>query len=267
MDRSRLNELPLAAVGLPVLEVDQLVVDYGPVRAVDQVSFQVFAGEVVGLLGPNGAGKTSLLSVVEGLVAARSGRVTVAGVDARQHPTAARAQMGVQLQQTAFQPDLTLIQLVRLYGGLQGMVLGTAEAIVGLERVGLLSEARRRFSQLSGGQQQRLALLVALIHEPALALLDEPTTGLDPQSRRELWDRIERLAGEGTGVVLTTHSMEEAAALADRLVIMHRGRVRAAGPPKDLVQEFQDNPAVARSPRGQAVTLEDVFLALTGGAQ
>ena len=267
MHGSRLNALPSAVAGPAVLEVDQLVVDYGPVRAVDGVSFQVFAGEVVGLLGPNGAGKTTLLSVVEGLVTARSGRVTVAGVDARQHPTAARAQMGVQLQQTAFQPDLTLIQLVRLYSGLQGKALSAAEAIAGLERVGLRSEARRRFSQLSGGQQQRLALLVALIHEPALALLDEPTTGLDPQSRRELWDRIERLAGEGTGVVLTTHSMEEAAALADRLVIMHRGRVRAAGTPEDLVREFQGDPAVARSQRGQAATLEDVFLALTGGAQ
>ncbi len=266
MDRGRLNKLPSAAMAPPVLEVDQLMVDYGPVRAVDGVSFQVFAGEVVGLLGPNGAGKTSLLSVVEGLVAARSGRVTVAGVDARQHPAAARAQMGVQLQQTAFQPDLTLIQLVRLYGGLQGMALRPAEAIAGLERVGLHSEARRRFGQLSGGQQQRLALLVALIHEPALALLDEPTTGLDPQSRRELWDRIERLTGEGTGVVLTTHSMEEAAALADRLVIMHRGRVRATGTPEGLVQEFQDDALGARSPRGP-VTLEDVFLTLTGGAQ
>ena len=252
--------------GAPVLEIDRLVVEYGPVRAVDEVSMAVYAGEVVGLLGPNGAGKTSLLSAVEGLVPARSGRMVVAGVDAREHPVMARTQMGVQLQHTAFQPDLTLIQLVTLYAGLQGLTLDASGAVAGLERVGLGEAARRRFAQLSGGQEQRLALLVALVHEPALALLDEPTTGLDPQSRRELWERVERRAGEGTGVVLTTHSMEEAAALADRVVILHRGRVRAMGTADELVQQFQDDPAVTRSPRGSA-TLEDVFLALTGGGQ
>lgn len=255
-----------AAAGVPVLEIEGLVVDYGSVRAVDDVSFRVCAGEVVGLLGPNGAGKTSILSAVEGLVAPRTGRVAVAGRDIRQHPVAARAQLGVQLQHTAFQPDLTLAQLVKLYAGLQGCRLDAAGVRQGLNRVGLGEQAGRRCGQLSGGQQQRLALLAALIHAPALALLDEPTTGLDPQSRRDLWERIQGLVGRGTGVVLTTHSMEEAAALSTRLVIIHRGRVKATGTPADVVAQFQSHPAVRRTAHGQ-LTLEDVFLALTGGAE
>lgn len=254
------------APAAPVLEIEGLVVDYGSVRAVGDVSFRVYAGEVVGLLGPNGAGKTSILSAVEGLVAPRAGRVAVAGLDIRQHPVAARAQLGVQLQHTAFQPDLTLAQLVKLYAGLQGCRLDTAGVRQGLNRVRLGELADRRFGQLSGGQQQRLALLAALIHEPALALLDEPTIGLDPQSRRELWERISGLVGRGTGVVLTTHSMEEAAALASRLVIIHRGRVKATGTPAELVAQFQNHSAVRQTAHGQP-TLEDVFLALTGGAE
>jgi len=247
-----------------VLEISGLVVAYGSVVAVDNVSFHVNAGEVVGLLGPNGAGKTSILSAVEGLVIPRAGRVEVAGWDVRQHPVAARAQLGVQLQHTAFQPDLTLAQLVKLYAGLQGCWLDAAGVRQGLARVGLEGQVHRRFGQLSGGQQQRLALLTALIHEPPLALLDEPTTGLDPKSRRELWGRIGGMVGQGTGVVLTTHSMEEAAELASRLVIVHRGRVRASGTVAQLLDEFGGSPAVKKIAHGQP-TLEDVFLAITGG--
>ncbi len=146
------------------------------------------------------------------------------------------------------------------------MPAGCGRCPAGPRTVGLENQATRRFGQLSGGQQQRLALLTALIHEPPLALLDEPTTGLDPKSRRELWDRIGGMVGRGTGVVLTTHSMEEAAKLASRLVILHRSQVRASGTVEQLLAQFGGSPAVKKIAHGQP-TLEDVFLAITGGEE
>ncbi len=245
------------------LEVRDLVVAYGDHRAVDGVDLAIAAGEILGLLGPNGAGKTSTLSAIEGLVRPRRGSVSVDGVDALAHPSAARARLGVQLQANSFSPDLTLAQIVRLFGGLYGVRLGPEDALGRLREVGLAEDAGRGWKHLSGGQQQRLSLAVAMVHEPSLLLLDEPTVGLDPQARRQLWGRIDRVRAKGASVLLTTHSMEEAQAVCDRVAIIDHGRLLAAAPPGELVDRYRDDARVRAVARG-AVTLEDVFIGLTG---
>ncbi len=244
------------------LSVRGLGVRYGRTTAVGDVSFDVEPGEIFGLIGPNGAGKTSTLTVIEGLRAPSSGEVRILGVDPRREPRRTRACLGVQLQSTSFQPELTLTELVQLYAGLYGVRMGAGEAMARLEEAGLGAVASRRAGALSGGQRQRLGLLIAGLHSPALLLLDEPTTGLDPQSRRALWQHVEGMRGEGRSVLLTTHSMEEAAALSDRIGILVAGTLVALDTPEALVRRFGPDPRVQRVSRGP-VTLEDVFLGLT----
>ncbi len=246
-----------------ILEVERLTVAYGLKIAVSEVSFQIRCGEILGLLGPNGAGKTSTLSAIEGLVKPRSGTVLVDGLDVRQAPMRAKARVGVQLQATSFQSELTIKQIVRLYAGLYGLRLTDEEIIDRLKQVGLEGESDKPFSQLSGGQQQRLSLQIAVVHEPALLLLDEPTSGLDPQSRRQLWGRIEHLRQHGGSILLTTHSMEEAQAVCDRVAIIDHGRLLTAEAPRDLIAKHKDDPRVRAVSHGE-VTLEDVFIGLTG---
>ena len=246
-----------------ILEVLGLSVAYGAKRAVSDVSFRIVRGEIFGLLGPNGAGKTSTLSAIEGLIKPQSGTVLLDGVDIRRHPTQAKAKMGVQLQATSFQSELTIKQIVRLYAGLYGIKLSDGEIINALEVIGLKGEATKPFKQLSGGQQQRLALYIAVVHEPMLLLLDEPTAGLDPQSRRQLWGRIEHIRQEGGSILLTTHSMEEAQAVCDRLAIIDQGALLTTETPRDLIERHRDDPRVRAVAHGE-VTLEDVFIGLTG---
>jgi ABC-2 type transport system ATP-binding protein len=250
--------------GRDVLVVRNLTVTYGATRAVDDLGFSISRGEIFGLLGPNGAGKTSTLSAIEGLLRPHTGRVLVDGIDVRAHPGASRARLGVQLQTTGFQPELTIRQIVQLYAGLYGVQLSEAAIAERLSAIGLQAHAKRQLRQLSGGQQQRLSLLIALIHNPVLLLLDEPTTGLDPQSRRQLWRRIERIRGDGASVLLTTHSMEEAQAVCDRVAIIDQGSLLAVGPPRDLILAYREDPLVRAAAHGD-VTLEDVFIGLTGG--
>ena len=190
-----------------ILDVRDLSVAYGTKKAVDGVSLRITRGEIFGLLGPNGAGKTSTLSAIEGLIKPQSGAVFLDGVDIRRHPAQAKAKLGVQLQATSFQSQLTIKQIARLYAGLYGVALSDNEITESLQEIGLEGETSRPFKQLSGGQQQRLALYVAVVHRPALLLLDEPTAGLDPQSRRRLWGRIEEIRKQGGSILLTTHSM------------------------------------------------------------
>ncbi len=247
-----------------VLSVRDLVVVYGSKYAVNGVSFQIHGNEIFGLLGPNGAGKTSTLSAIEGLVRPRSGAVVVDGIDVAQHPTAARAKLGVQLQSTSFQSELTITQIVRLYAGLYGVDLSATEIAARLTAIGLGGHATRLFKQLSGGQQQRLSLMIALVHSPVLLLLDEPTTGLDPQARRQFWSRIERIRDSGGSILLTTHSMEEAQAVCERVAIVDHGQLLATGAPRALIAEHRDDPLVRAAAHGD-VTLEDVFIGLTGG--
>jgi ABC-2 type transport system ATP-binding protein len=246
-----------------ILQIEDLTVAYGPKVAVSGVSFEIGRGEIFGLLGPNGAGKTSTLSAIEGLLKPRSGTVLLEGLDVRRDPMQAKSRMGVQLQSTSFQSELTIKQIVQLYGGLYGVRLSDQEIAERLSGVGLDAEADKPFKQLSGGQQQRLALQIAVIHDPALLLLDEPTAGLDPQSRRQLWGRIEHLRQEGGSILLTTHSMEEAQAVCDRVAIIDDGRLLTAETPRDLIEKHKDDPRVRAVAHGD-VTLEDVFIGLTG---
>ena len=246
-----------------ILDVRDLSVSYGTTKAVDKVSLHINRREIFGLLGPNGAGKTTTLSAIEGLLKPDSGTVLVDGVDVRRHPAQARSKMGVQLQATSFQAQLSIKQIVQLYAGLYGIELSDRQITEGLDAIGLGHEALKLFKQLSSGQQQRLSLFVAVIHNPVLLLLDEPTSGLDPQSRRQLWSRIERLRDQGGSILLTTHSMEEAQAVCDRVAIIDHGRVLATGAPDKLVDQHKNDPLVRQAARG-AVTLEDVFIGLTG---
>ncbi len=246
-----------------ILVVDKLTVSYGLKKAVDSVSFSIKKGEIFGLLGPNGAGKTSALSAIEGLVKPQEGTLTLDGVDMQTHPSQVKAKMGVQLQATSFQAELSLNQIVKLYAGLYGLGLSSSDISESLRTIGLDSEANKRFKELSGGQQQRLSLFIAIIHNPTLLLLDEPTGGLDPQSRRQLWDRIDRIRHEGGSILLTTHSMEEAQAVCDRVAIIDHGKILTVDTPVGLINKHKDDPSVRKVARGK-VTLEDVFIGLTG---
>jgi ABC-2 type transport system ATP-binding protein len=249
--------------GHSVLEVRDLFVAYGATKAVNGVSFRIEGGEIFGLLGRNGAGKTSTLSAIEGLIKPRAGTVLVDGADIGRQPRRARERMSVAFQATAFQPELTVSQIVRLFAGLYGVRLTGDQVGARLADAGLDGVAGRPAKQLSGGQQQRLTLCVALLHDPLLVLLDEPTAGLDPQSRRQLWRRIDSVKGRGGSVLLTTHSMEEAQAVCDRVAIIDHGVLLAAGTPDALIDGHRDDETVRVAAHG-AVTLEDVFIGLTG---
>lgn len=255
--------MPIEA-GSPILEVEDLNVFYGTFQAVNSVSLEVNSGEIFGLLGPNGAGKTSILSSVEGLLVPHSGEINVAGFNIAKQPIFAKANMGVQLQATSFQPELTITEIIKLYGGIYGVPLSNEKINALLADIKLEDDASKRFGQLSGGQQQRVSLIIATIHDPVLVMLDEPTTGLDPQSRRQLWERIEAIKDKGHGVVLTTHSMEEAEAVCDRIAIIDHGRIIATDTPEALIEKHRNDPNVISASRKGKITLEDVFIGLTG---
>jgi ABC-2 type transport system ATP-binding protein len=250
----------------PVLKVENLNISYGAFRAVRNVFFEVMPGEIFGLLGPNGAGKTSTLSVIEGLIKPQSGNISIAGYNIKNQAMQARANMGVQLQSTSFQPELSVSEIILLYAGLYGVDRKKEKCEKLLEEIKLEDAASKRFGQLSGGQQQRVSLAIAMIHQPKLVLLDEPTTGLDPQSRRQLWERMERLRELDHGILLTTHSMEEAEAVCDRIAIIDQGQVIAVDSPVSLVEQNLSNPDVVSVSRKGKITLEDVFIGLTGRA-
>jgi ABC-2 type transport system ATP-binding protein len=230
------------------------------------VSFDVRAGEIFGLLGPNGAGKTSTLSAVEGLIKPHSGKISVAGNDLREKPLHAKVAMGVQLQSTSFQPELTVAEIIQLFAGIYGVDLSKERLLALLDDIKLADAATKRFGQLSGGQQQRVSLVISTIHNPQLVLLDEPTTGLDPQARRQLWERIEAIREKGYAVLLTTHSMEEAEAVCDRIAIIDHGRIIATDVPQALIDKHRNDADVISASRRGKITLEDVFIALTGKA-
>jgi ABC-2 type transport system ATP-binding protein len=247
-----------------ILKVSDLHITYGDITAVSGVSFSVHEGEIFGLLGPNGAGKTSTLSAIEGLLQPDSGKVEIVGFDIFTHPLHARANLGVQLQSTSFQQDLHIDEILELYAGLYGVPLNNPEADALLESMHLLDHKHKRASELSGGQQQRLSLAVASMHNPPLLLLDEPTTGLDPQSRRQLWERMEHMRDSGRSIVLTTHSMEEAQAVCDRIAIIDHGKIIATDNPQALIDTYKTDKDVLAASRRGVVTLEDVFIGLTG---
>jgi len=247
-----------------ILDVDNLTIYYGNFQAVNNISFHVKAGEIFGLLGPNGAGKTSTLSAIEGLIKPQSGNISVAGYNIKEKPLYAKASMGVQLQSTNFQPELTVEEILKLFAGIYGVDL-TKEILEKIIAENNLQESRhKKFGQLSGGQQQRVSLSLCVLHNPKLLLLDEPTTGLDPQSRRQLWERMESMREKGHGILLTTHSMEEAEAVCDRIAIIDHGKIIAIDVPQILVDQHRSDAEVIAVSRKGKITLEDVFIGLTG---
>ena len=250
--------------GSSILQVENLNVFYGIFHAVSNVTFNVKSGEIFGLLGPNGAGKTSTLSAVEGLLKPQSGEISVAGFNIRKQPLYARANMGVQLQATSFQPELTITEIIKLFAGIYGVNLSSEKLNILLQDIKLEESASKKFGQLSGGQQQRVSLVISTIHDPILVLLDEPTSGLDPQSRRQLWERIEAIREKGHAVLLTTHSMEEAEAVCDRIAIIDHGKVIVTNTPQALIDLHRNDPDVINASRKGKITLEDVFIGLTG---
>ena len=218
--------------GEPVIRVSGLKKFYGDVKAVDGVSFEVGRGEVFGMLGPNGAGKTTTIEVLEGLRPPDSGVVEVFGLDVCTHPESIKQRIGVQLQSVSLYPRLTVTELLDLFGSFFKHSVSTKQLI---DAVDLGERAKAYSMNLSGGQQQRLSIALALVNDPELVFLDEPTTGLDPQARRSLWDLVKGLQSRGKSVMLTTHYMEEAAELCDRVAIMDHGHILEMGAVPELI--------------------------------
>jgi ABC-2 type transport system ATP-binding protein len=207
---------------------------YGEVRAVDGVSFEVEEGEFFGILGPNGAGKTTTLEIIEGLREADSGEVTVLGMAPWPRNPKLLPRIGVQLQATSFFERLTAREQIRTFASLYGVAPARADEM--LDVVGLTDKADTRTEQLSGGQMQRLSIASALVHDPDLVFMDEPTAALDPQARRNLWDLLREINTAGRTIVLTTHHMDEAETLCDRVAIMDNGKILECGPPAALAR-------------------------------
>src|ERR1051326_5673790 len=240
------------------LAVSGLRKRYGDVVAVDGLDLEIAPGECFGLLGPNGAGKTTTIEICEGLLDADEGQVSVLGMSWGKDEAALRERLGIQLQDTQLGDKLTVAETLRLFRSFYARGADIDQVIA---RVQLEEKRDARVGKLSGGQKQRLALACSIVGNPDLLFLDEPTTGLDPQSRRQLWDLIGEFKATGRTIVLTTHYMDEAEVLCDRVAIVDHGKVIALGTPLDLMASV-DMPA--KEPRQHAATLEDVFVALTG---
>ena len=221
--------------------VEDLVKRYGDVVAVDHLSFSVERGEIFGLLGPNGAGKTTTLEIIEGLQRADMGKVSVLGLDVATQGRDVKTRTGVQLQASSYYEYLTLREILSLLGSFYPRRLSPSEL---LGRVGLEDKSARRVRQLSGGEQQRFALAASLVNDPELVILDEPTTGLDPVSRRDLWALVRQVRDGGATVIVTTHYMEEAEEMCDRVAIIKQGRLVAEGKPRELVSRIEASFAV-----------------------
>jgi ABC-2 type transport system ATP-binding protein len=243
-----------------VLDVRNLVKRYGDLAAVNGVSFSVERQEIFGILGPNGAGKTTTLECIETLRPFEAGEILLDGVDVRRSPQEVKRRIGVQLQSSSFFDKLNLAELLSLFGELYGRRVNVRLL---LEEVELEDKAKSRVVELSGGQKQRFSIAAALVNDPLVLFLDEPTTGLDPQARRHLWGVIRSIRSGGKTVVLTTHYMDEAEELCDRVAIMDRGKIVALDSPHVLVERLLSG-GFRRERTQQLASLEDVFLSLTG---
>ena len=244
----------------PIIVVEELRKRYGDVQAVNGVSFQVGKGEIFALLGPNGSGKTTTIEIIEGMRTADSGRAIIAGIDVGKDPKAVKHHIGVQLQASAFFDNLQLQELLRMLGSIYRLKVDPEPL---LSAVDLWDRRSSSFRTLSGGQKQRFAIAAALVNDPAVIFLDEPTTGLDPQARRLMWETISGWKAEGRTIVLTTHYMEEAEELCDRVAVMDSGKIITLDTPNALIDELIGR-GFRRDHEVRAATLEDVFLDLTG---
>lgn len=243
-----------------IISVKDLVKDYGTFKAVKSISFDVFEGEIFGLLGPNGAGKSTTLEIIETLRDKTSGSVIVDGIDLDKNPAAIKKIIGVQLQTSGFYPGLNLLELIRLFSGLYNRKVDPMQL---LQKVNLEEKAKNKAKELSGGQKQRFSIATTLINSPRIVFLDEPTTGLDPQARRNLWDLIRDIRNNGTTVIITTHYMDEAEQLCDRIAIMDEGRIIKLDSPDKMIDELVAG-GFERPKQVKLASLEDVFIHLTG---
>lgn len=243
-----------------IIKVEQLVKKYDQFTAVKGLNFEVYEGEIFGLLGPNGAGKTTTLEIIETLRDKTSGTVTVAGFDIDKQPQEIKKIIGVQLQAAGYYPNLNLKQIIALFAGLYNRDVDPMEL---LASVNLTEKAKNKFKELSGGQKQRFSIATTLVNNPRIIFLDEPTTGLDPQARRNLWDLIKQLKQRGATVVLTTHYMDEAEVLCDRVAIVDSGEIIALDTPDGLIDKLLEN-GFSKPKPVKGANLEDVFLDLTG---
>lgn len=244
-----------------ILEVHNLSKTYeNGVQAVKGVTFSVHKGEVFGILGPNGAGKTTTLEMIEGLREITGGTVVLDGLDVKKNPYQVKERIGIQLQSSGFFNNLTLLELITMFNDLYGADSNPMEL---LAEVGLTEKAKTVVKKLSGGQKQRFSIATTLVNKPVMVFLDEPTTGLDPQARRNLWDLIRQIRDRGTTVILTTHYMEEANYLCDRVAIMDDGKIVAMDSPRRLIEQLLTRGFKPHTEVPPA-TLEDVYIDLTG---
>lgn len=243
-----------------MISVKNLVKNYGSFQAVKGISFDVYDGEIFGLLGPNGAGKSTTLEIIETLREKTSGEVTVAEFNLDKEPNEIKKIIGVQLQTSGFYPGLNLLQLIDLFAGLYNRQVDSMEL---LEMVNLKDKAKSKVKELSGGQKQRFSIATTLINDPRIVFLDEPTTGLDPQARRNLWELVKNIRERGTTVIITTHYMDEAEYLCDRVAIIDSGRIVALNSPDQLIDDLVAT-GFERPKEMKHANLEDVFIKLTG---
>jgi ABC-2 type transport system ATP-binding protein len=243
-----------------IITITNLVKTYGNFTAVKGISFDVHRGEIFGLLGQNGAGKSTTLEIIETLREKTSGEVTVNGFNLDKNQDQIKKIIGVQLQTSGFYPNLRLVELIELFAGLYNRKV---EPMQLLKLVNLEEKHKNKFKELSGGQKQRFSIATTLINDPLIVFLDEPTTGLDPQARRNLWQLIRDIRDKGTTVILTTHYMDEAEALCDRVAIMDAGQIIALDTPDKLIDKLVAT-GFERPKEVKKANLEDVFIYLTG---
>ena len=240
-----------------LLAIEDLTVSFDGFKAVDELTLYIDKGELRVIIGPNGAGKTTTLEMIEGLNDIDGGEARIDGISVRTDPHQVKERIGVQLQANEYFDNVSLEELLSLFGALYHR---TIDPLALLAKVQLEDKAKAKPAALSGGQKQRFSIACALVNEPKVLFLDEPTTGLDPQAKRNLWDLVKGLNDGGMTIVLTTHNMEEAEELCDRIAIMDHGKIIAEGTPQALILEFAPEPPDAPL-HGN---LEDVFLSLTG---
>ncbi len=243
-----------------IISVRQLVKNYGKFEAVKGISFDVREGEIFGLLGPNGAGKSTTLEIIETLREKTSGEIIVDGIDLDKSPNEIKKIIGVQLQTAGYYPGLKLFELIQLFAGLYNETIDPMKL---LDTVNLRDKANNKFKELSGGQKQRFSIATTLINKPRIIFLDEPTTGLDPQARRNLWDLIREIRDRGTTVIITTHYMDEAEILCDRVAIIDAGKIISSASPDQLIDDLVST-GFERPKEVKKANLEDVFIHLTG---
>ncbi|HWJ27651.1 MAG TPA: ABC transporter ATP-binding protein [Flavisolibacter sp.] len=243
-----------------IISVQDLVKNYDDFQAVKGISFEVYEGEIFGLLGPNGAGKSTTLEIIETLREKTSGKIMVDGIDLDQEPNEIKKIIGVQLQSSGYYRNLNLVELIDLFAGLYNRSINALEL---LDSVNLRDKAKSKVKELSGGQKQRFSIATTLINEPKIIFLDEPTTGLDPQARRNLWDLIRQIQNKGTTAIITTHYMDEAEYLCNRVAIVDSGKIVALNTPDKLIDELVET-GFERPKEVKQANLEDVFIHLTG---